>query len=91
MYDYKSAYRDALRPEGQLDGRTVDRFNAFVVDWNTEKVASSEIPDDIPDFADPKWDGRVALEIGDGLLPPDPGRRIRRRRHPAPPGRYGAR
>lgn len=65
LYDYRSEYRDAVREEGQLDGWTADRFNAFVVGWNTEKVDSSEIPDEIADFADPKWDGKVALEIGD--------------------------
>lgn len=65
LYDYESEYRDAVRPEGQLDGWTADRFNAFVVGWNTNKVKSSEIPDEVADFADPKWDGRVALEIGD--------------------------
>jgi len=65
LYDYESEYRDAVRKEGQVDGWTADRFNAFVVGWNTQKVDSAEIPDEIADFADPKWKGRVALEIGD--------------------------
>lgn len=65
LYDYESEHRDAVREEGQLDGWTADRFNAFVVGWNTNKVKSSEIPEEVADFADPKWKGRVALEIGD--------------------------
>ncbi|WP_406031914.1 extracellular solute-binding protein [Nocardioides sp. NBC_00163] len=65
LYDYESEYRDAVREDGQLEGWTADRFNAFVVAWNTDKVKSSEIPGEVADFADPKWDGKVALEIGD--------------------------
>ena len=65
FYDYEGEYRDAVREEGQLDGWTADRFNAFVVGWNTNSVDPSEIPAEIKDFADPKWEGRITLEIGD--------------------------
>lgn len=65
FYDYESEYRDAVREDGQMDGWTADRFNAFVVGWNTDSVDPSELPTEIKDFADPKWDGRITLEIGD--------------------------
>lgn len=65
FYDYESEYRDAVREDGQMDGWTADRFNAFVVGWNTDSVDPSELPAEIKDFADPKWDGRITLEIGD--------------------------
>lgn len=63
--EYESEYRDALRDDARFDGWTADRFNAFVVGWNTDRVDASEIPDEIKDFADPKWKGRIAVEIGD--------------------------
>lgn len=65
FHDYESEYRDAVREEGQMDGWTAARFNAFVVGWNTDSVDPSELPEEVKGFADPKWDGRITLEIGD--------------------------
>ncbi|KQZ11745.1 hypothetical protein ASD19_00200 [Microbacterium sp. Root53] len=65
FYEYESEYRDAVREEGQMDGWTADRFNAFVVGWNTDSVDPAELPAEIKDFADPKWKGLITLEIGD--------------------------
>ena len=62
---YEGELRDKVRPEGRKDGWTADRFNAFVVGWNSSKVAPGSEPKSLTDLADPKWKGRVGLEIGD--------------------------
>ncbi|MEU6134633.1 ABC transporter substrate-binding protein [Nocardioides sp. NPDC047086] len=65
FYDYESEYRDAVVEEARLEGWTANYFNVFVVGWNSDAVDAEEIPEEIKDFADPKWKGRVSLEIGD--------------------------
>jgi iron(III) transport system substrate-binding protein len=65
LYPYKGALRDKVRPEGQKEGWTADRFNAFVVGWNTNKVPAGTQPKSLKDLAEPQWKGRVGLEIGD--------------------------
>jgi iron(III) transport system substrate-binding protein len=62
---YEGALRDKVRPEGQKDGWTADRFNAFVIGWNTAKVPAGTEPRSLQDLAGPQWKGRVGLEIGD--------------------------
>ncbi|UGU31827.1 ABC transporter substrate-binding protein [Mycolicibacterium smegmatis] len=62
---YEGELRDKVRPEGRKDGWTADRFNAFVVGWNSSKVAPGSEPKSLTDLADPQWKGRVGLEIGD--------------------------
>lgn len=42
-----------------------DRFNFYVVAYNTGKVQRSEIPATYEGFADPKWKGRIAIEATD--------------------------
>ena len=56
--------------EGLVDGAareawTATRFNIFTIAWNTELVAEGEQPQTYQDLADPKWDGRLALELKD--------------------------
>lgn len=65
FYPYKSELRDAVRKEGQKEFWTADRFNAFVVAWNTEKIKPGSEPNSLEQFADPSWKGRVSMEIGD--------------------------
>lgn len=65
FYPYKSEYRDAVRPEGQKDNWTADRFNAFTVAYNTKKIDPADVPTSIEDFADPKWKGKISMELGD--------------------------
>ncbi|MBS1694633.1 MAG: ABC transporter substrate-binding protein [Actinobacteria bacterium] len=62
---YEGELRDKVRPEGRKDGWTADRFNAFVIGWNTAKVAPGTEPRSLQELADPQWAGRVGLEIGD--------------------------
>ena len=42
-----------------------DRFNFFVVSYNTNKVKAAELPKTYEGFLDPKWKGRIALEATD--------------------------
>jgi len=65
LYPYKSELRDAVRPEGQKEWWTADRFNAFVVAYNTDKVDEAELPETIEGFTDPKWKGKISMELGD--------------------------
>lgn len=65
FYPYESELRDTVRPEGQKEYWTADRFNAFVVSYNTDLVKPEEMPATIEDFADPKWKGRISMELGD--------------------------
>ncbi|GLZ07804.1 hypothetical protein Acsp03_52700 [Actinomadura sp. NBRC 104412] len=44
---------------------TVSRFNIFAVAWNTDLVKPGQQPTTYADLADPKWDGRMAMEIED--------------------------
>lgn len=65
FYPYESELRDAVRPEGQKEHWTADRFNAFVVAYNTDMVKPEEMLASIEEFADPKWKGRISMELGD--------------------------
>lgn len=65
LYPYASELRDTVREEGQKEFWTADRFNAFVVAWNTDLVADSDVPSSLEGFADPKWAGKVSMELGD--------------------------
>jgi iron(III) transport system substrate-binding protein len=66
LYPYKSELRDSVREEGKRDDNwTASRFNVFVIGWNTDKVSPDEVPSSIEDLADPKWKGRVSMELGD--------------------------
>jgi len=38
---------------------------AFAAGYNTTVVDPSEIPESFADFADPKWKGKISLELGD--------------------------
>ena len=42
-----------------------DRFNFYVVAYNTAKVKRAELPTTYEGFADPKWKGRLGLEATD--------------------------
>ena len=42
-----------------------DRANLWVVGYNTDKVKREEVPAALEGFADPRWNGRLALEATD--------------------------
>ncbi|MCV7286201.1 extracellular solute-binding protein [Mycolicibacterium wolinskyi] len=65
LYPYRGELREKVRPEGRKDGWTADRFNAFVIGWNTNGVPAGTEPKSLMELAGPQWKGRVGLEIGD--------------------------
>ena len=66
LYPYQSELRDSVLEGGrQSEDWTATRFNAFVVGWNTDKVKPGEEPTSLEDLADPKWKGRISMEVGD--------------------------
>jgi iron(III) transport system substrate-binding protein len=62
---YQSDLRDQVRPEAASDTWVGDRLNVFVVSYNTDRVKPQELPDSIVGFADPKWKGRISMELED--------------------------
>jgi iron(III) transport system substrate-binding protein len=46
-------------------GWAVTRYVAFATSWNTDEVSESDLPESIEGLADPKWAGKMAMEIGD--------------------------
>jgi iron(III) transport system substrate-binding protein len=55
-------------PPGAIPGHRTwfpDRFNFYVVGFNTTKVQRSQIPATFEGFLDPKWKGRIAIEATD--------------------------
>jgi iron(III) transport system substrate-binding protein len=65
LYPYRSARREHVRPEGQLDDWTATRFNMFVVGWNTDKIHDGQQPVSVEALAAPSWKGRISLEVAD--------------------------
>jgi iron(III) transport system substrate-binding protein len=66
LYPYQSELRDSVLEQGrQSEDWTATRFNAFVVGWNTDKVAADEVPTTLEELAEPQWKGRVSMELGD--------------------------
>jgi iron(III) transport system substrate-binding protein len=49
-------------PVGAVNG---DRFNTYVVSWNTDLVPAGEEPRSWEELADPRWKGKVAIEVED--------------------------
>ena len=65
LYEYKSELRDKARKEAQGPNWTGSRFNVFVIGWNTKLVKKGEEPKSLEDLADPKWRGKVSMELSD--------------------------
>ena len=63
--EYQSPVRDSLRKEALFPGWTATRFNAFVVAWNTKLVPAGQEPRSFEELADPKWKGKLAMELSD--------------------------
>lgn len=65
LYEYDSELRDQARTEAQGANWTGTRFNVFVIGWNTKLVKKGEEPKSFEELADPKWKGKVSMELGD--------------------------
>lgn len=62
---YESELREQVREEGQAENWTATRFNTFVVGWNTDLVKPGQEPKTLEELADPKWKGKLSMEVGD--------------------------
>jgi iron(III) transport system substrate-binding protein len=62
---YQGPRRDLVPEAGRFDGWTATRFNLFAPSWNTKLVKAGEQPKSWEDLADPKWDGKLSLEVAD--------------------------
>jgi iron(III) transport system substrate-binding protein len=65
LASYEGELREQVREEGQAEGWTATRFNAFVVGWNTSLVAPGTEPTTLEELAGPEWAGRISMEVGD--------------------------
>jgi iron(III) transport system substrate-binding protein len=62
---YASPKADDLIDGSHGEGWTGDKFNTFVVAWNTDRVGRGDEPRSYDDLADPKWKGRLVLDSDD--------------------------
>jgi iron(III) transport system substrate-binding protein len=65
LADYEGEGRDKVADDGRFDGWTADRYNLFAPSWNTKLVKKGQEPTSWEDLADPKWDGKLAMELSD--------------------------
>ena len=63
--EFTGPERDLIVEEGQKDGWTADRLNRFVVARNTRKLSEADWPTRIEDFADPRYKGKLSMEINE--------------------------
>jgi iron(III) transport system substrate-binding protein len=63
--DYESEYRAKVTADGQGKDWTGIRRKAFIAAYNTDVVKPADMPSQYSDFADPKWKGKLSVEIGD--------------------------
>lgn len=62
---YTGERRDMVPKAGQFDGWTATRFNLFAPSWNTNLVPAGQAPKTWEDLADPKWNGKLSMELTD--------------------------
>jgi iron(III) transport system substrate-binding protein len=65
LADYEGPQRDKVADDGRFDGWTADRYNIFAPSWNTKLVKKGQEPTSWEDLADPKWNGKLAMELSD--------------------------
>jgi len=62
---YEGERRQMVPEAGRFEGWTATRFNLFAPSWNTNLVPAGERPTSWEDLADPKWDGKLSMELSD--------------------------
>jgi iron(III) transport system substrate-binding protein len=62
---YEGERRNMVPEAGRFDGWTATRFNLFAPSWNTKLVPTGQQPKSWEELADPKWDGKLSLEVAD--------------------------
>lgn len=63
--DYTGAALDGVNPQGRFDHWTATRFNLFLPAWNTNLIKPGEEPRSWEDLADPRYRGKITLELSD--------------------------
>jgi iron(III) transport system substrate-binding protein len=54
-----------LPDEALFDDWTAARTNRYVLGWNTDRVSDDERPRTWDDLADPRWRGKLVMEVSD--------------------------
>jgi len=62
---FTGASVNGVKEEGRFDDWTATRFNIFLPAWNTNLIKPGEEPKSWEDLADPRFKGKITLEIGD--------------------------
>lgn len=62
---YEGERRNMVAAAGKFPDWTATRFNLFAPSWNTNLVKDIGAPKKWEDLADPKYDGKLAMEVGD--------------------------
>jgi iron(III) transport system substrate-binding protein len=65
MSPYRGPARDAVSDIAKFDTWTGVRFNLFEPSWNTNLVKPGDQPTSWEDLADPKWNGKMSMELED--------------------------
>jgi iron(III) transport system substrate-binding protein len=65
LVDYQPAALPELVEGSDFEGWTATRYNKFVTSWNTRLIKDGEQPKSWEDLADPRFDGKLGLELGD--------------------------
>ncbi len=65
LQPYAGPAMAGLRPEAIFKDWIAERFNAFVIGWNTKLVKPGQQPKSFKELAGPKWKGKLALEVSD--------------------------
>lgn len=62
---YEGERRNMVPEAGRFEGWTATRFNLFAPSWNTKLVPKGQEPRSWEDLADPKWNGKMSMELSD--------------------------
>ena len=62
---WDSVGSDRLPRAARFGDWTTARTNRYVLGWNTDRVSPSERPRTWDDLADPRWRGKVVMEVSD--------------------------
>jgi iron(III) transport system substrate-binding protein len=65
MVPYTGQPRSTVEEAGLFPSWTGTRFNIFAPSWNTKLVKEGQQPKTWEELADPKWKGKISMEIGD--------------------------
>jgi iron(III) transport system substrate-binding protein len=62
---YAGERRNLVPEAGRFEGWVATRFNLFAPSWNTALVPAGQQPKTWEELADPKWDGKLSMELAD--------------------------